>query len=245
VGEALSAMGINGPFLISQLVNFLVLFGALTFLIWRPARKRLDERQAALQKQAEDAQAAEEQLAKIDQEREKVLQEAKKEAEQIVSQAQERIEVMKKKASEEAKEIVQKARVDAKEEEKRQLKGMRDQVAMLAIAAAQKLLGAALDEKRQRALIDEFFSSAKDGEVIVLEGEELKGKSAVVTSALPLNQKEKDIIQKDLLKKAAGDMGVAFEVDPGILGGLTIQVDDKMYDHSVLTQLAGLRTRFT
>jgi hypothetical protein len=41
VGDALSEMGINGPFLISQIVNFLVLFGLLTVLLWKPIRSLL------------------------------------------------------------------------------------------------------------------------------------------------------------------------------------------------------------
>jgi len=205
VGDALGAMGINGPFLISQIVNFLVLFGLLTVLMWKPARKRLDERQAMLQKQVEDTEAAAEKLDQIGQEREKVLAEA---------------------------ELVL-------------LKGVRDKVAVLAIAATQKLLGASLDESRQRALIDEFFSSVKDGKVVVLEGEDVQGKSAVVTSALPLEEKEEEIIKKDILKRTAKDTEVVFEVNPDILGGLSIRIGDKVFDHSVSSQLAGLRSRFS
>ncbi|RLE02880.1 MAG: ATP synthase F0 subunit B, partial [Bacteroidetes bacterium] len=178
-------MGINGPFLISQIVNFLVMFGLLTVLLWKPARKRLDERQAMLQKQVEDTEAAEKVREEIGKEREAVLAEAKKEAEKIIAQSQERVESIKAEASKEAKKIIQKAQEDAKEEEGNVLKGVRDQVAILAIAATQKLLGEALDEKRQKVLVDEFFSSVKAGKVVVLEGEKFEGKSAVITSALP------------------------------------------------------------
>ena len=245
MGDALGAMGINGPFLISQIVNFLVMFGLLTVMLWKPARKRLDDRQAMLQKQLDDTEEAAAQLEKIGQEREKVLVEAKKEGEKIVAQAYDRVEAIKKDAAEEGKKIIQKAQEDAKEEEQRLLKGMRDQVAILAISAAQKLLGTALDETRQRALIDEFFSSVKDGKVVVLEGKDFQGKSAVITSALPLNNDEKKVIEKDILSRIEGDAEVTFEVDPDLLGGLTIRIDDKIFDHSVSSQLAGLRSRFS
>ncbi|MGB2955472.1 MAG: F0F1 ATP synthase subunit B [Anaerolineales bacterium] len=245
MGDALGAMGINGPFLISQIVNFLVLFGLLTVLMWKPAKKRLDERQAMLQKQVEDTEAAAEKLDQIGQEREKVLAEAKKEGDKIVAQAYERVEAIKSDASEEAKKIIQQAKVNAKEEELVLLKGVRDKVAVLAIAATQKLLGASLDESRQRALIDEFFSSVKDGKVVVLEGEDVQGESAVVTSALPLEDKERDIIKKDILKRTAKDTEVIFEVNPDLLGGLSIRIGDKVFDHSVSSQLAGLRSRFS
>ena len=245
MGDALGAMGINGPFLISQIVNFLVLFGLLTVLLWKPARKRLDERQAMLQKQVEDTEAAAEQRGQIGQEREKVLADAKKEGDKIIAQAYERVEAIKNEASKEAKKIIQKAQVDAKEEELILLKGVRDKVAVLAIAATQKLLGVSLDESRQHALIDEFFSSVKDGKVVVLEGEDIQGKSAVVTSALPLKDKEKEIIKKDILKRTAEDTEVVFDVNPDILGGLSIRIGDKLFDHSVSSQLAGLRSRFS
>jgi len=242
VGDALSAMGINGPFLISQIVNFLVLFGLLTVLLWKPARKRLDERRATLEKQIEDTSDAASQLEKVGEEREKILAEARKEAEGIVSQAYERVEAVKNDASGEAKVIIKKAQVDAKGEELRLLQGVRDQVAVLAMAATQKLVGESLDEKRQKALIDEFFSDIKGGKIVVLEGEDISGKVAVVTSALPLSSKEKKIIEGDILKKA-GAKEVSFEVNTGILGGLTIQIDDKLFDHSVSSQLAGLKSR--
>ena len=245
MGEALGAMGINGPFLISQIVNFLVLFGLMTVLLWKPAKKRLDDRRAMLEKQVEDTEAAAKVREEIGKEREAVLAEAKKEAEKILAQSQERVESIKKEASEEAKKILQKAREDAKEEEAQVLKDVRDQVAVLAIAATQKLLGAALDEKRQKALVDEFFSSVKDGKVVVLEGEKFEGKSAIITSALPLTDKEKKVIEKEILKRTAGEPEIAFKVDPDLLGGLTIRIDDKMYDHSVSNQLSGMSSMFS
>ncbi len=244
MGDALGEMGINPTFLISQIVNFLVMFGLITVLMWKPARKRLDERQAMLKKQVEDTEAAAEKLDQIGQEREKVLTEAKKEGDKIVAQAYERVDAIKSDATKEAKKIIQKAQVDAKEEELILLKGVRDKVAVLAIAATQKLLGVSLDESRQHALIDEFFSSVKDGKVVVLEGEDIQGKSAVVTSALPLKDKEKEIIKKDILKRTTGDTEVVFDVNTDILGGLSIRIGDKVFDHSISSQLAGLRTRF-
>ena len=245
MGEALGAMGINGPFLLFQVVNFLVLFGALTIFLWKPAKKRLDERQAMLQKQVEDSEAAAQEREEIGKEREQVLAEAKIEVDKIIAQAQERVKSIKADAEEEAKAILQKAQDDAKQEELNLLKGVRDQVGVLAIAATQKLLGVALDEKKQQALVDEFFSGVKSGKIVVLEGEEFEGDSAVVSSALPLSEKEKEVITKDILKRSSADMEVVYDVDPDLLGGLTIRVGDKMVDHSVLAQLTDMRTLFS
>jgi F-type H+-transporting ATPase subunit b len=110
----------------------------------------------------------------------------------------------------------------------------------LAIAAAQKLVGEALDEKRQHALIDEFFSGVKAGKVVLLNDADFKGESAEVTSALPLEAGEQEAVKKNILSKV-GAQAVTFRVDPSILGGLVIKVGDKVLDGSVSGRLEGLR----
>jgi F-type H+-transporting ATPase subunit b len=114
-------------------------------------------------------------------------------------------------------------------------------VAALAIAAANKVVGEALDEKRQRALIEEFFSGVKSGKVVVLEGESVSGAAAEVTSALPLTSAEQETVKKDITAKLGGSASVAFKVNPNILGGLVIRVGDKILDGSVAGRLEGLR----
>ncbi len=118
---------------------------------------------------------------------------------------------------------------------------LRGQVGALAMAAAQKLIGASLDEQRQHALIDEFFSGVKSGKVVVMEGESLSGVSAEVTSALPLTSDEKEIVKQDVLSKVGQQATVSFRVDPTILGGLVIRVGDKVLDGSVAGQLETMR----
>jgi F-type H+-transporting ATPase subunit b len=117
---------------------------------------------------------------------------------------------------------------------------LRGQVAALAVAATQKLIGQTLDEKRQHALIDEFFSGTKGGKVVILEDASFKGESAEVTSALPLSPAEQDSVKKELLSKLSAHV-VTFRVDPTILGGLVVKVGDKVLDGSVAAQLEGLR----
>ena len=99
-------------------------------------------------------------------------------------------------------------------ERDRMLGDLRSQIAALAIAAAQKLVGESLDEKRQHALIDEFFSGVRAGKVEVLEGASLSGASAEVTSALPLSSEEMDAVKNDILSKVGSQATVSFRVDP-------------------------------
>ena len=245
MAEALDSLGINGPFLISQVVNFLILFGLLTVLLWKPARKRLEERQAMLEQEREDAEAAARERERIQEERERVLEQAREEAQEIVSQGRERVSEMKEQASQEADQIIEEAREDAREEEQRILKGMRDKVAPLAIAAAHKLVQSSLDEQRQQQLVNEFFSNVEDGKVAVLEGAKFDGEHAEVISALPLKDHEKEAIAKQLQDRIEGELEIEYKVNPEILGGIIIRVGDKEFDHSVAGQLAEMRARLT
>ena len=144
-------------------------------------------------------------------------------------------------SEEEAAKARETALLDVEGDRNRMLGDLRGQVAALSIAAAQKLVGEALDEKRQHALINEFFSGVKSGKVVVLEGVEVKGVSAEVTSALPLTVEEQETVKREVLAKLDKQASVSFRVDPSILGGLVVRVGDKVLDGSVSAQLEGLR----
>jgi len=73
-----------------------------------------------------------------------------------------------------------------------------------------------------------------------LDGNDFKGETAEITSALPLSKDEEASVKKDVLAKV-GAKEVSFRVDPSILGGLVIKVGDKVMDGSVAGKLEGLR----
>ncbi len=174
----------------------------------------------------------------------KIIADAQAEASKVVREANERAQGVAKEVKAEAEVEAAKAReavlAESEMERNRILGDLRGQVAALSIAATQKLVGEALDENRQRALLDEFFSGAKSGKVVVLDDASFKGESAEVTSALPLTDQEQAAVKNDVLAKV-GAQAVTFRVDPSILGGLVIKVGDKVMDGSVAGKLDGLR----
>ena len=205
----------------------------------------LEKRRDKIAQGLEDARIAAEARANAEKDATSIMAEAKVKAAHIVSEATDRADTAMVEIKAEANNEIAKEReatlVEVNEERNRMLGDLRGQVAALAIAAAQKLVGEALDEKRQHVLINEFFSGVKSGKVVVLEGENLTGAAAQVTSALPLNHEEQEAVKKNVLAKMGGRAEVSFQVDPSILGGLVIQVGDKVLDGSVAAQLEGLR----
>jgi F-type H+-transporting ATPase subunit b len=240
----LEALGINLPFFLVQVVNLIIMYVVVTKWIVGPISGLLEKRRATINQGLEDAREAAEARANAEKEAEKILAEAQTKAAGMVREATERAEVagrdVKAAAQAEADKALEKAMAEFQEERNRILSDLRGQVAALSIAATQKLVGDALDEKRQHALLEEFFSGVKAGKVLVMEGQSISGQSAEVTSALPLTSAEQESVKKDVLAKSGAE-SVAFHVDPSILGGLVIRVGDKVLDGSVAGKLEGLR----
>jgi F-type H+-transporting ATPase subunit b len=149
-------------------------------------------------------------------------------------QAEESTATIRENANKEAKEILAMAREDAEQERNRILADLRTQVASISIAAANKLIGEALDEKRQHQIIADFFAKVPAG----VAG--MQGDTAEVTSALPLSDKEQASI-----KKAIEVENIQFRVNPSILGGLIIRIGDQVVDNSVASQMSELRQSLT
>lgn len=240
----MEALGINLGLLIVQIIAFIIVFLTLNAWVYKPMLNMMETRKQKIAQGLEDARIAAEARANAEKEAEKIRTEAQAEAAKIVREATERAELAGKDVKAAAEAEASKARdaaiAEVEVERNRILGDLRGQVASLAIAAANKLVGEALDEKKQRALLNEFFSGVKSGKVVVLDGSGFKGDSAEVTSALPLNKDEESAVRQDVLAKV-GAKDVTFRVDPAILGGLVIKVGDKVLDGSVAGKLEGLR----
>ncbi len=234
-GGPLDALGINQGFLIAQLVNFGIIFILMTTLMWRPLVNMLDARSAKIQKGLEDAQAAANARLNAEAEAEKILQQARTEAQGVIEEARGRGEGVAKQIEAEARADAEKIREDARaaavEERNAQLAGLRSQVASISLAVAQRLIGEALDEKRQQALINDFFAK------VPADAKALKG-DVVVVSAMPLSDAEQAKAKKEI-----GADNVTFEVDPSILGGLIVRSGDKVVDGSVRGGLTDIGQR--
>ncbi len=235
----MAALGINPGFLLIQIVNLVIAYVVISKWIVGPVMGMLEKRNQTISQGLEDARVAAEARANAEKEAAKVLADAQSDASKVVREATDRAasagKDVKAVAEAEAAKARESAKAEVEMERNRILGELRGQVAALAIAAANKLVGEALDEKKQRALIDEFFSGVKAGKVVVVDGD-FKGESAEVTSALPLTNQEQDSVKKSFSAKE-----VSFKIDPSILGGLVVKIGDKVLDGSVAGKLEGLR----
>ncbi len=241
-------LGLNLGYLLVQLFNFGIAFVVIYVWAVKPIMKMLEKRRQTIAQGLEDAREAADARANAEREARAILEKAQGEAAELIRLATERAEKVQTElhatSEKEAAKAREAAMADIEQERNRMLSELRNQVASLSVAAAQKLIGASLiqDEQRQHALLNEFFAGVKDGKVVVLEGAEIAaGDQAEITSALPLNETEQAAIKKDLAASLAPNAEIRFRVDPSILGGLIVRVGDRIVDRSVAGQLQGLR----
>lgn len=243
--DAVEKLGINPIFLLSQILTFVVLAALLARFLYNPILKILRVRKEKIAKGLEDARMSGEIREKADEEAGQVLEDARKRAQQIIADASVSAEQVRAniraKAEDEAKKIIDQAEKEAEIKRDQILSVMRSQIGVLAIAAAQKIIGDVLDEKRQQALVKEFFSGVQAGKVTVLEHRILTGNKAAITSALPLDVDEQKAYRTILERQLGKDVTVAFHTDPSILGGVVIQVGDQIIDDSVAAKLGSLK----
>ena len=159
-------LGINLGFLIAQIINFLIVFGLMTYFGWGPLLKFLDGRSEKIAKGLEDARVAAEARANAEAEAKKILDKARVEAQALINEArasaEERAKPVLAAAEQEAAKIRQDAQTRAEEARLSALSDVRGQVVNLAMAAANRLIGESLkvDEKQRTKIVDEFFTTA-------------------------------------------------------------------------------------
>ena len=175
-------LGLNLGFLIVQILNFAIIMVVLIAWIYKPLMKSMTKRREKIEQGLEDARIAADARANAEKDAEVVLSDAQNKAVQIIREATEKAEAankdVKKAGEAEVEKMRQAALVDIAQAREKELVNLRGHVSALAIAAAQKIIGEALDEKRQHALVNEFFSGIKSGKVVVLQDADFKGKEA-------------------------------------------------------------------
>ena len=230
----MEALGINIGYFLMQILLFAILFFVLKGYLYNPIINNLEERKTKIAKGLEDARQAAIARDNADAEAKKIMDAARAEAAQLRMdasvQAEETANSIRAQAKQEAEGIISSAREEAEEERNNIMAGARGQIASIAIAAANKLVGESLDESRQHAIIADFFAK------VPADAATLSGDSGEVTSAVPLTDAEQAQVKRTLNLEQ-----ITFKVNPSILGGLIIRVGDKVVDSSVASRMSAMR----
>lgn len=140
-------------------ISVFFLFLIMSYNLFEPARKILNERKQKITQDVEDAKKDKEDAAAVKAEYEKKLKEADKEVETILAEARKKAldneAAIIAQAKEEASKITARAREEAALEQKRVADEMKQQMISVAAAMAQKVVSAQIDANVQSSLVEE------------------------------------------------------------------------------------------
>lgn len=163
MGEVLGQLGISGPLLLSQIVNFLILMVLLRLFLYQPVLNMLEKRKERIAQSLKEVERSSSAAAEAEKERAKILEEARREAQEVRAQSArdaERIaQEIRSRADTEATETRMKAQADAEAQVQAVMAEAKKQVADLAIAATEQLLGRELQNRaEQERFVSEYLA---------------------------------------------------------------------------------------
>lgn len=140
-------------------LSMYVMFTVLSYLLFKPVRKMLEDRKQRVADEQETARREKEEAISYKEEYELKLKQIEKEAQEILSEA--RKKAMKNEAAiiaeakEEAARIIARANNEIELEKKRALDDMKQEMISIASLMAGKVVAASIDTSIQDSLIDE------------------------------------------------------------------------------------------
>jgi F-type H+-transporting ATPase subunit b len=160
----LASLGINMPVLLAQIINFIILFGLLYLVAYKPIMRMLDERSRKIKDSMEQTEHIKQQAERAEEEAKKRIDAAAKEGQEAVARAVKTGEEVKREAQEQAKQeaeaLITRARSEIQHERDEAIDELREEFADITIEAAGKVIDRTLDKKAHREIIKKVLDES-------------------------------------------------------------------------------------
>jgi F-type H+-transporting ATPase subunit b len=165
-GNLLNQFGIEGPFLLSQMISFCVVVFVLYRFAFKPVLATIDERQTKIADGLKYAQEMRSKLEDAEAQHKVIVQKASQDAQQIVNDArvvaEDRISKSSQDAIARAGEIMTKAEQQIELDRKNMLSEARTEIARLVVATTSKVLAKELSSEDQSRFTESASASLVD-----------------------------------------------------------------------------------
>lgn len=161
MGQFEAFVGVNFWTALFILLNTLIIFFVARKFLFGPVMKIITDRQKEIDDMYTQAGNARDEAAKLQSEYEDKLSAAAATSERLVKEAtvraQSREEEIIRQANERAEAIRTKASADIAQEKKKAINDAKDEISVIALAIAGKVVGRELDTQDQSKLVDSFI----------------------------------------------------------------------------------------
>lgn len=158
-------LGINLGLLITQAINFFIMLGVLTFLLYRPILNALEKRRKEIQKGIDLTAEMEKEKEEMDKTKKRMVDEVKQEGQRIIKQAI--IEANKKSESiisEEKKKVgVERVKMlkEIDQEKEKAVKKVQKQAMEYAVLITERIINKQLTKQEQQRILAESLKKIK------------------------------------------------------------------------------------
>jgi F-type H+-transporting ATPase subunit b len=159
-------LDVNPGLIIWTVITFIFLLLILKKLAWKPILKSLNEREALIKDSLDKAENARREAEKLIADNKVSILKAEEEAQKIIGQSKEYAEKLKGQILDESKLTAKKMVEDATAEIERKnadaFNKLKNQVAEIAVSAAEKIIRENLDKQKQINLVDKYLDELKN-----------------------------------------------------------------------------------
>ncbi|MDP7578367.1 MAG: F0F1 ATP synthase subunit B [SAR202 cluster bacterium] len=160
----MEALGINLPGLITSIVSFLILFGILRAVLYKPMLKMLDNRSARIKDSLETAERTKKDAERSQEETQRQIEAARNEGQSMIVQAKEIAGRVRQEELAKAREEIEaersRAQADIQRERDSAIEELRREFSGLALSAAERIVEHSLNESAHKELIEKVLEES-------------------------------------------------------------------------------------
>ncbi len=154
-------LDVNPGLILWTVVTFVILLLILKKVAWKPILNSLSERENFIKDSLEKAEKAQAEAEKLVAENRENLSKAEEEAKKVIEQGREYAEELKKRILDEsraeAKKMIEEASLEIERKNREAFNNLKEQVAEIAVDAAEKILRENLDKEKQVNLVNKYL----------------------------------------------------------------------------------------
>lgn len=154
-------LDVNPGLIFWTVITFLCLLFVLTKLAWKPMLNSLKQREDFIKDSLDKAETAQKEAEKLAEENRANLEKAEEEAQKVIAQGREYAEKLKNQLIDEsksqAKKIIDDASVEIERRNAEAFSKLKDEIAVIAVEAAEKIILENLDAEKQKKIINKFI----------------------------------------------------------------------------------------
>jgi len=162
----MEALGVNLPGLITSIVSFLILFGILRAVLYKPVLQVLDNRSTRIRDSLEAAERAKTEADRSQEEMQGQIEAARNEGQSMIAQAKEIADRVRQEELAKAREEIEaersRAQADIQRERDSAIEDLRREFSGLALSAAERIVERSLDEAAHKEMIEKVLEESSN-----------------------------------------------------------------------------------